>query len=170
MFSSAAIQLFKGGLERAALAVRSIGGYCVNRIRDGKDASAEADTIGLEPARIPAAVKTLVMLSNNQRRTLEKVDSTNYLNSVLHMLAHMDPFFVAQRTTLQQDGIRYADLADVVQECPVFERDDLAAGQPELFAESQAIANNAIRVAARLDVSSLERRRQRAKRRAVIHV
>src|SRR5258708_4018854 len=82
----------------------------------------------------------------------------------------MSPLVLSKRAPFEQDRIGHADLADVVKQRAVFERDQIAAGHPELLPQANAVGHNSIRMAPGLDIARLEGCCKRSERGPVVEV
>src|SRR5262245_41696516 len=85
----------------------------------------------------------------------------------LRMRAHDLPFLGRERSRLQQDRVRNADLADVVQEHAVSEVAQLTLGDPVLARGGQRVAVHAARVGLGADVARVECRAERFQGRSI---
>ncbi len=75
------------------------------------------------------------------------------------MLAHDDPFFIGEFAGLEQDVIRDAELADVVQQRAASHLDPLLIADPHLFRQPQAEFGHAAGVTFGLLVAQVHRTR-----------
>jgi hypothetical protein len=87
-------------------------------VYDGQQARSQRDLLAAPAARIARVVPFLVVALRNIQRRPQKDDGREQGISVGRILAHENPFGVRQRPGLEQDMIRYAHLADVVQKRP----------------------------------------------------
>jgi hypothetical protein len=101
--------------ERAT--VGPIADQRVEEIGDRGDPALERDLLSGEPARIPGAVPALVMSEGNRRREREQPRRRAGEDAVADLGVPLDdlPLRFGQRPGLEQDAVRDADLADVVQ-------------------------------------------------------
>src|SRR5437764_5948028 len=83
------------------------------------------------------------------------------------MLSHLEPFGLVERRGLAKDRVGHSAFSDVVKERAELKRDQLLRADAEFATEPKAERDDALRVAARLRVSLVERGRQRLERRAV---
>src|SRR5947209_4912056 len=83
------------------------------------------------------------------------------------MLSHLKPLGLVERRGLAKDGVGHTDFSDVVKKRAELKRDRLLFAESEFATEPKAEVDDALRVAARLRVSLVERGCQRLKRRAV---
>ena len=69
-----------------------------------------------EPVRVARAVPALVVVAHHELALAEEVDVAQDLRADHWMLSDQRVLLFRELTRLEQDGIRYGDLADVVQE------------------------------------------------------
>ena len=134
----------------------------VDGVRDGEDAGADRDLVAGEPVGIAAAVPALVMRPDDlDACVLEEVDAADHLRAEHGVRLHQPPLGLAQRARLQQDLVRHADLADVVQKEAVLQRGIGGELRVEHGRKLDGVALNPLRVLARARVLRAERRRER---------
>ena len=122
-------------LERPRLLVRARVGEDVEDVGDGGDAARRAGCASpVEAARVAGAVPALVVRAGDllgeaeDRRAAAGEDAAADLGVLLEHLA----LVVGQRARLEPDGVRDADLADVVQRRGVAQVLDRVGGEAEL--------------------------------------
>ena len=104
------------------------------------------------------------MREHDLRRWPEKVDAFENAVTDLRMLAHLGPFRVRQRPRLEQDAVGHADLADVVQQRATPDVLERFLGDAHLPPDGERVADDALRVIARLVLAGVERVHQRRQR------
>jgi hypothetical protein len=142
---------------RASRAIDAVARDRVEGVGDGEDARVEVDLFGAQAARVTRPVPLLVVLPDDARRPFQKFDALQNLLAVHGVTAHVHPFLRAELRGLVQDGVRHADLADVVQERAELQRAQILARQIQLAPQTQAETDDALRVAVRLAVARLQR-------------
>src|SRR6266568_1995179 len=103
-------------LDRLALAIGAVAGDGVERVRDGEDPRAERDLLAGEPARITRSVPALLVGQHDLGWDLEERDGLQDRVTGRGVLAHLLPLGGEELAGLEQDGVRDADLPDVVQQ------------------------------------------------------
>src|SRR5262249_41429383 len=143
--------------KRRGSTIRTVACDRVERVGDREDPRVEMYLLALQTRRVAASVKPLVMLRDNRTSARKKIDVAYYSKPRVDMSAHLRPFFFGQGSLLQKDGIADSYLADVVEQRPLFEREQLEVTQTQLSSEPQAVSHHAVRVTASLAVPGLER-------------
>src|SRR6267378_214475 len=150
--------------ERRRLAIRPVAGHRVQRIRDREDARAERDRLSPELVRISAAVPALLVREHDLRGGAEEVDGLQDAVAHLGMPPHLRPLCLGQRTRLEENAVRNADLADVVEERAAADVLDLVLGYAHPPGDGDGVAHHALGVIAGLVLASVERVHQRHQR------
>src|SRR6185503_8354584 len=113
--------LFGCGLEWKGGAIWPVRSHRVHRIGHREYAGSEAYGLTGHSSRISAAVEALMMLCDDLGRSLKEVDAAQDVGHVIHVTPHVRPLFVAKRAAFEQNRIRHANLAYVVQQGAMFE-------------------------------------------------
>jgi hypothetical protein len=85
------------------------------------------DLVADQAIRIARAVVPLVVVADDRQLRRELRDRRDDLRPEHRMGVHRDPLVAGQPVRLQQDVVRHADLADVVEQAAPLERLELLA-------------------------------------------
>ena len=99
-------------------------------VRDMEDPSELGDLIADESIRVARAVVPLVVMADDRQLRGKLGDRRDDLRAQDRMRVHEHPLLTVQAVRLQQDMVRHADLADVVQQATPFERFELSVVDP----------------------------------------
>src|SRR6266403_5699094 len=130
--------------ERRRLAIRAVAGHRVQRIRDGEDARAQRDRLSPELVRISSAVPALLVREHDLRGGAEEVDGLQDPVAHLRMPPHLRPLGLGQGTWLEEDAVRDADLADVVEERAAADVLDLVLRNAHPPRDGDGVADHAL--------------------------
>ena len=97
--------------------VGSFRGQCVENVDDCEYPGGKGNRVAEQAIGIACAVKMLVMMTNGQRRTLQPRVARNDFYAQERMSLHDIELVGSQLAGFQQDVVRDADLANIVQEC-----------------------------------------------------
>ena len=140
-------------------AVRPRVGHRIERVDDGEDSRAQRDALGGEPVWVPVAVPPFVVGADDARTLLVEEGNVNEEPlSELCMLLHPPALTRGQGAGLEQDLVGHADLADVVQQEPPFQARVVEQRGRDFEGKPRRVARHPPGVAARPEVSRLERR------------
>src|SRR6266498_1391812 len=106
-------------LERQRAPVKPVGNHGVEGVAHREDARAEEDLLADQARWVAAPVPALVVRADDLDGGAERLDSGDHLHPHLGVHAHDQPLVLVERARLVQDRLRYADLADVVEQEPV---------------------------------------------------
>jgi hypothetical protein len=112
---AAAQQLGACELDRLRLLVRAAAHDHFERVRRGDDVRLHRDVVACEPLRIAVSVIALVVRANDRDEVAQRLDRGEDRCADGRVRAHEHPFVLRERAGLVEDGVRDADLADVVQ-------------------------------------------------------
>ena len=160
MGAGAGLQNGEGFRPRQRGTVCPRRGEGVEAIRDGDEASQQRDLPAGQAVGIAAAVQALMMTADGRQHFA--VANHGGQDALAHPRMAPDNaiFLRRQPGRLVQDGVGYADLADVVQHGGQAEMLALAAVQTEGGGEMQGEATHAPGVAGRVRIAFLDRAHQ----------
>ena len=95
--------------------VRAIADHRVERIGDRDNTRLERDVLTAQPMRIAAAIETLVVGDDDRGILGQGRNSGQDLGARLGVALHDFPLRCGQRALFEEDRVRDADLADIVQ-------------------------------------------------------
>src|SRR5262245_15643023 len=124
-----AVELFVCAFHRARRLVRAERGQCVERIDQTDDLRDERNLCASQAIRIPGAINAFVMVPNDLTHRSERPDTSTERVTDRSVLLHPDEFGGCQRPGFEENRVRDADLADVVQVAAASERVDVARGE-----------------------------------------
>jgi hypothetical protein len=148
--------------HRPRMLVWSIVRECVEHIGHGNDASGERDAVARETEWIAEAVPALVVAQRNLFRELEQREPAARQDVGTDYRVRLDDVALPdiETTLLEQDRIRDADLADVVQRRSARDQLVRVSGEAQHLTDAACDAADAKCVAARLVVAELRSPRQ----------
>ena len=129
------------------------------------DARTERDLLADDAVGIAVAVEPLVVVADRGHRVLEEAETVDDPRALLRVALHQRPLLAGEARRLQQDRVRDRKLADVVEERRVTEQVELRLREVELPADGERKLLHASRMAGRVRVSRVDRRRERLHRR-----
>src|SRR6266404_7791543 len=97
-----------------------------------------------------------MMLSYHSRSAFQKLDPAQNLLAMHWMFAHPDPLLIRQFRGFPQDSVRYADLADVVQQRAELQGFHLRRAQTIFASQSETESHHAFRMSVRFGIARLE--------------
>ena len=112
-----------------------------------------------QPIRVAVAVHALVMVAND-RGQLVVAEPAHHLGAVNRVTLDDLELRVCEPGRLIEDLRCDTELADIVDQCGGANRVDLPFGETHLLGDSRRVASHAVRMASRISVLGLERRRQ----------
>ena len=110
-------------------AVRARGRHRLERVGDVEDAGQLRDLLAQEPVGIARAVVPLVVVANDRQLRGQPLDRGDDLRAQDRVRVHHLALFAGQAVRLQQDVVRDADLADVVEQAAPLDGLHLARAQ-----------------------------------------
>jgi taurine--2-oxoglutarate transaminase len=108
-------QLFERPFDRARRLVRPSVRHRVKRVGDPHDPRLQRDVLAAKSIGIARAIDILVMPAGDPSRDLEALALGEDLGSPHRVAPHDLPFVGSERSRLEQDPVRYVQLADVVE-------------------------------------------------------
>ncbi len=127
--------------------IRAVAGHRVERIGQREDAGTQRDFLTFEPARVSAAVPTLVVRPDDLHTfALQEPDPGQNLYADRGMQFDQAAFVRVERTRFVQHRIRDPDLAHVVQKEAVFETRIVEQPWGQDLRERQRVVLNALSV------------------------
>src|SRR5207248_6897965 len=124
-------------LERQRRTVRTVGRHGVPGVRETDDAGLDGDRVSGQPVGISGSVPTLVMVTNERHRVAEAAELRDDVGAVARMALDHVVLGGRQCPRLSEDGVRHADLADVVDQAPVTEGFATLIRYPELVCHGE---------------------------------
>src|SRR5690242_21081635 len=104
------VELFRRCLVRLTTTIHTIARDRIECVGDSEDARAHVNIFSVQSERITGSIPLFMMLRDNARRALQKLNAAQDLLSVKWMLAHAYPLFFRELRRFAQDRIRHADL------------------------------------------------------------
>ena len=138
-------------------AIGTVARHRVERVRHGEDPGGEWDLVALQAVGIALAVEALVMVAGHVAHHLRQVELVEDVARDLGVLAHLLELVAVEPAGLQQDAIRDADLADVVDHRAHLHGLELVVAEAKLAREHQGVLGHALGVAAGVGVLRLDR-------------
>src|SRR5215470_6855944 len=106
---------------RAGGPVGTVTRNSVKGIGDREYARVQMYRVAAQPGWVAGAVVFLMMLSDDVLRPRNEVYSIDNRQPVPDMISHLRPFLIGERAVLEQDGIRDSYLAYIMQQCALFQ-------------------------------------------------
>ena len=97
------------------LLVRARRQHGVERVGDRQDACAYGNAVARQASRVSVAVKPLVVVEDHRPLVGQEADRAEDVDRLLGMPLDDSELVVRERAGLGENGVRNADLADVVQ-------------------------------------------------------
>ena len=156
-------------LRRPGRAIHAVGDQRVVHVADGEDAGLDAHLVGVQPARVAAAVEPLVVVGDQAPDGLrEPAELLQQAAAVARVALDGGELVVGQRAGLLQDVERHGELADVVQQAADGEVPAGGRRKLELLADAGGEQSDAAGVLLGREVATLEPDHQRAHARAEV--
>src|ERR1019366_5699616 len=146
---------FEGFRLRIRSFIRFLAAEGVVHINDSDNPSLEWDRVADQPMRVAVSVESLVMGQGHDRpHTADRgVSSLEHFESGLGMTLHDHPLFFRQEPRLQEDCLRYADLAHIVKLARNAKRLDLVGCQAGQNCKTSGTRADAVQMRCRLGVT-----------------
>ena len=109
--------------------VRPGGGHRLEGVGDVEDARELRDLVADEPVRVAGAVVPLVVVADDRQLRRQLRDRRDDLRAQHRVGVHDHPLVAGEPLRLQQDVVRHADLADVVEQAAPLERLELGVAR-----------------------------------------
>ena len=155
-------ELGAGELDALRRLVRTAAHDDLERVGGRDDVGLDRHEVAAELIGVTIAVVALVMRADDRHEVAERLDSVHDRGAEDRMGAHDDPLVLGQRAWLVQDRVGYSDLADVVEERAELHSADLIGRKIHFLGDAPRERGDARRVAPRVRIASVDRRRERA--------
>ena len=151
-------------LRRKRLSVHTVGGQCVEDVRDRCDAPFERDRLACEPVRVAVSVPALVVRQRDRGCEVEHLrgGAAEQPMADLGVPLHRASFLVGERATFEKDVVGDRDLADVVERACVAQKLTPVLVEAEPSRNLLAHPRHSLGVAAGLGITELGRIREPA--------
>ena len=133
----------QGALVGPGLAVGAVRGEGVVHVADGQDARGQRDVLARQSVRVAGPVPLLVVVLDDRQDGPGERDRVEDGRADLRVLLDLGELLLRQPPRLEQDVLRDAEFADVVQQRPGRQAVQVVPGQPHVPGGGDGVALDA---------------------------